>query len=296
MAAAASAAQRPQGFGRSSAPCRRRQLRRRRWCLFRPGDDGARASGRVALQRSTPLTGQVNLLTTSTFDSTDKILSDLSLARGVAYLSLGAGAGSRGDWSARAALTQGDLSSWMLAGSFISRAPTRHRYEAGMTLAAQRYRAPTPRRSRPCRTARVTPAPCTRSTPGPSRGPCRSSTAPATRATATSRMGSSVRVCRSTSSRAHGMRLMMSASRQIRGAGRGRVRAEHRVERVATAAAHVRTAHRHPVHAGADRLVSVRRSSTICRRTRSWPSAPLSSTPTIRLRRCSDSDRRRSRR
>ena len=97
----------------------------------------------ASLFSEAPLTGQVNLLTTSTFDSTDKILSDLSLARGVAYLSLGAGAGSRGDWSARAALTQGDLSSWMLAGSFISRAPTRHRYEVGMTLAAQRYRAPT---------------------------------------------------------------------------------------------------------------------------------------------------------
>ena len=77
----------------------------------------------------------MNLLTTSTFDSTDKILSDLSLARGVAYLSLGAGAGSRGDWSARAALTQGDLSSWMLAGSFISRAPdpapVRSRHDIG---------------------------------------------------------------------------------------------------------------------------------------------------------------------
>ncbi len=149
-----------------------------------------------------PLTGQVNLLTTSTFDSTDKILSDLSLARGVAYLSLGAGAGTRGDWSARAALTQGDLSSWMLAGSFISRAPTRHRYEAGMTLAAQRYRARTPRRSRPCRTAPATPAPYTRSTAGRSRGPSLSSTAPATPATGTSRRRSSVRACRSTSSRA----------------------------------------------------------------------------------------------
>jgi hypothetical protein len=93
----------------------------------------------ASLFTEAPLSGQVNLLTTSSFDSTDKILSDLSLARGVAYLSLGAGAGTRGDWSARAALTQGDLSSWMLAGSFIARAPSRHRYEAGMTLAAQRY-------------------------------------------------------------------------------------------------------------------------------------------------------------
>jgi len=98
----------------------------------------------ASLFTETPLNGQVNLLTTSTFDSTDKILSDLSLARGVAYLSLGARAGSRGDWSARAALTQGDLSSWMLAGSFISRAPIRHRYEAGMTLAAQRYSGTNP--------------------------------------------------------------------------------------------------------------------------------------------------------
>jgi hypothetical protein len=91
-----------------------------------------------------PLSGQVNLLTTSSFDSADQWLSDFSLARGVAYLSLGAAAGQRGDWSVQAAVTQGDVASWMLAGSFISRPASTHRYQAGMTYAAQRYTGTNP--------------------------------------------------------------------------------------------------------------------------------------------------------
>jgi hypothetical protein len=85
------------------------------------------------------LNGQINLLTTSTFDSPAELLSDLSVARGVAYLSLGSSAGQRGDWNVQAALQQGDMASWMLAGSFIARQPAVHRYQAGMTYAAQRY-------------------------------------------------------------------------------------------------------------------------------------------------------------
>ena len=53
----------------------------------------------------------------------------------------------------------------------------------------------------------------------------------------------------------------------IRGAGRRGVRTEYRIERMATAAAHVRAAHRHPVHAGAHRHVPVGRRARSDRRT-----------------------------
>jgi outer membrane receptor protein involved in Fe transport len=56
----------------------------------------------------------------------------------VAFLSLQAPT-PIGDWSMRGAITQGDLSSWVLAGSYVRRAPAEHRYEAGFSYAMQRY-------------------------------------------------------------------------------------------------------------------------------------------------------------
>ena len=61
----------------------------------------------------------MNLLTSSSFDTTGQLLSDASVARGVAYVSIGAAAGQRGDWSVQGAMTQGDVSSWLFAGSFL---------------------------------------------------------------------------------------------------------------------------------------------------------------------------------
>ena len=86
-----------------------------------------------------PITGQFNLLTTSTFDSPDQFLSDATHARGVAYVSVGSAAGDYGDWSVQGALTQGDVASWAIATSFLARERAGHRYETGMTYAVQRY-------------------------------------------------------------------------------------------------------------------------------------------------------------
>jgi hypothetical protein len=86
-----------------------------------------------------PLTGQFNLLTTSTFDDPQEFLSSNTLARGVAYVSVGSASGTHGDWSVQGALTQGDVASWAVAASFLARATARHRYETGMTYAVQRY-------------------------------------------------------------------------------------------------------------------------------------------------------------
>jgi hypothetical protein len=91
-----------------------------------------------------PLTGQFNLLTTSTFDDPQEFLSSNTLARGVAYVSVGSASGTHGDWSVQGALTQGDVASWAVAASFLARATARHRYETGMTYAVQRYTGQNP--------------------------------------------------------------------------------------------------------------------------------------------------------
>ncbi len=86
-----------------------------------------------------PFAGQVNLLTTGAFDSPQQLVSAGSLARGVAMVSLGASAGSRGDWAVQGAMTQGDVASWMVSGSYLTRAPARHVLDVGMSYSLQRY-------------------------------------------------------------------------------------------------------------------------------------------------------------
>ena len=87
----------------------------------------------------TPFSGQVNLLTTGTFDSPQQLFSGDNFSRSTTYLALGAPVGEHADWTARAALSQGDLSSWMVAGEYTTRAPARHRYDIGLSYSTQRY-------------------------------------------------------------------------------------------------------------------------------------------------------------
>jgi hypothetical protein len=106
------------------------------------GTSASRVS--AALFAAAPLTGQVNLLTTSTFESPEQLLSDVNFARGIAYMSLGAAAGRHGDWSMQAAMAQGDVASWVFAGSFIGRPTAGHHYQAGISYATQRYTGANP--------------------------------------------------------------------------------------------------------------------------------------------------------
>ena len=86
-----------------------------------------------------PLNGQIDLLTSTSFDRPQDLFSGQTwLPRGVAFLSLEAPTGS-GDWTMRGAVTQGDLASWIVAGSYVRRASAAHRYEAGLSYAMQRY-------------------------------------------------------------------------------------------------------------------------------------------------------------
>jgi len=87
----------------------------------------------------TPFSGQLNFLTTGSFDTPRQLLTPDNLSKGVAYVRVGAPVGSQADWSIRGALNQADISSWILAGAYATRAPARHRYEIGMSYSTQRY-------------------------------------------------------------------------------------------------------------------------------------------------------------
>lgn len=85
-----------------------------------------------------PFSGEVNLLTTSALGPEGLFSGDL-LPRGVAYLAIGAPTGA-GDWQVRAAMSQGDLSSWNVAGGFQSKATgSAHLYKFGLSYSAQDY-------------------------------------------------------------------------------------------------------------------------------------------------------------
>lgn len=86
-----------------------------------------------------PLSGQVNFLTATAYDDTDEMVT-FGPASGVAFFAVGAPAGDHGDWSARAAMNGGDLTSWTMAGDYTSRASARHRIGLGMTYSIQAYR------------------------------------------------------------------------------------------------------------------------------------------------------------
>src|SRR5580765_7511952 len=88
---------------------------------------------------ATPFSGQVNLLTTGSFDTPQQLFSSDNVAHNTAYLALGAPVGEHADWTVRAALTQGDIASWIVASEYTTRAPARHRYDIGMSYSTQRY-------------------------------------------------------------------------------------------------------------------------------------------------------------
>jgi hypothetical protein len=86
-----------------------------------------------------PLNGQLNLLTSSAFDSPMQLMSANTLSRGVAQVSLGSSAGKHGDWSVQGAMSQGDVAGWLVSGSYVTHMPARHAYSTGMTYSLQRY-------------------------------------------------------------------------------------------------------------------------------------------------------------
>jgi outer membrane receptor protein involved in Fe transport len=104
--------------------------------LGRAVGSSARLAGDFLAQ--SPLEGQVNFLTTGAFDAPLDLLQ-LERTRGVAFFAVGAPVGLRGDWNIRAALNQGDLSSWIVAGDYRTRAGARHQYQFGLSYGLHRY-------------------------------------------------------------------------------------------------------------------------------------------------------------
>ena len=85
------------------------------------------------------LNGQFNLITTTSFERPQDLFSmNVDVPRSVAYVALEA-PGSAGDWTMRGSITQGDVSSWILAGSYMRHTQARHAYEAGVSYAMQQY-------------------------------------------------------------------------------------------------------------------------------------------------------------
>ena len=97
--------------------------------------------GRLAsLFASVPWNGHIDLLTSTSFDRPQDLLSMQTWPpRGVAFVALEAPTNS-GQWTMRGAVNQGqgDLSSWIVATSF-ERAPATHRYQAGWSYGTQSY-------------------------------------------------------------------------------------------------------------------------------------------------------------
>ena len=96
-----------------------------------------------ALFTDLPFSGEVNFLTTTSFDRPEELFGISGAPRGVAFVSLNAPSGA-GDWNIRGAMTQGDLASWVVAGSYVRRTPAAHQYEAGLLYSMQRYEGGNP--------------------------------------------------------------------------------------------------------------------------------------------------------
>lgn len=92
-----------------------------------------------ALFSDLSLNGEINLLTTTSFNRPQDLFAiNAGAPRGVAYVSL-ASPSAHGEWTIQGTMTQGDIASWILAGSFVRRAPAAHAYEAGLSYSTQRY-------------------------------------------------------------------------------------------------------------------------------------------------------------
>jgi carboxypeptidase family protein/TonB-dependent receptor-like protein len=85
------------------------------------------------------LSGQVNLLTTGSFDTPQQLFSNDMLSRNIAYVRVGAPIGDA-KWTARGAVNQSDIASWIVAGSYTSQSTAaRHQYDIGLSYSTQRY-------------------------------------------------------------------------------------------------------------------------------------------------------------
>lgn len=106
-------------------------------------DEAAAVDAAASFFAGFPFTGELNLLTTGVFDSAAELFTGDRAPSGVAYVAIGAPAGV-GDWNVRAALTQGDVASWIVSGAYVARGTPTHAFDVGMSYGAQQYRGVSP--------------------------------------------------------------------------------------------------------------------------------------------------------
>jgi hypothetical protein len=99
--------------------------------------DRVGAATPIALFSDLSLSGQVNLMTTESFDRPRQMFGTNS-TRNVAFVSVNAQAAG-GAWAMQGAMTQGDLSSWIVAGSYKSISSSTHAYDLGLSYSTQQY-------------------------------------------------------------------------------------------------------------------------------------------------------------
>jgi hypothetical protein len=87
----------------------------------------------------TTLSGRVQLMTASAFDEPFEAFSSSDMPSGVAYFSLGAPVSAKTAWTVEAAVMQGDVSSWFVAGSYATTLNDTHGVDVGSSYARQRY-------------------------------------------------------------------------------------------------------------------------------------------------------------
>lgn len=108
----------------------------------RPPDDdddlGLADVLRLPLLPFLSMSGELNLLTATSLETPQNLFLNRAAPSGVAYLTLSSPAPG-GEWRMRGALTQGDLSAWMAAGSYARAASATHAYESGASFTRQRY-------------------------------------------------------------------------------------------------------------------------------------------------------------
>jgi len=103
---------------------------------------GSAANLATSLFTDFPFSGEVNILTTGAV-APGALLSATALPRGVAYLALSAPAPG-GEWLIRGAMSEADLSSWIVAGSFASKPGGSHKYDLGLSYSTQDYQGGNP--------------------------------------------------------------------------------------------------------------------------------------------------------
>ena len=103
-----------------------------------PEDFARGVSAFPAVFGALPFSGEINLLTTSALDRASEVFAN-GLPRGITYLQLGSASEGAAGWTMQAAVSQGDISSWIVAGSFTARGPREHAFDMGLSFGTQEY-------------------------------------------------------------------------------------------------------------------------------------------------------------